>query len=86
MLSVSHIIKLQKWFSLQIQKMKQPSQSPVVYKFTGRGFSCNYISKIERTLHERTEEHAYSKKKTNEQSAIYETIHIMNYAFLNLPP
>ena len=55
-------------------KDKTPSlnQSFVVYKCTCPGCSCNYTGKTERTLHERTEEHAYPNKKSNEQSAIYE--------------
>ena len=40
--------------------------------FTCPGCSCNYICKTERTFHERTEEHAYPNKKSNEQSGIYE--------------
>ena len=39
--------------------------------FTCPGCSCNYIGKTERNLHERTKEHAYPNKKSNEQSAIY---------------
>ena len=38
------------------------SQSSLVYKFTRPGCSCNYIGKTERTLHKRTEEHAYPNK------------------------
>ena len=53
-------------------KTSSLSHSSVVYKFTCPGCSCNYIGKTERTLHERTEEHAYSNKKSNEQSAVYE--------------
>ena len=34
------------------------SHLSVVYKFTCPGCSCNYIGKTERTLNERTEEHA----------------------------
>ena len=48
------------------------SQSSVVYMFACPGCSCNYIGKTERTLHERTDEHAYSNKKSNKQNAIYE--------------
>ena len=48
------------------------SQSSIVYRFTCPGCSCNYIGKTERTLPERTEEHAYHKKKSNKQSAIDE--------------
>ena len=59
-------------------KDKTPSlnQSPVAYKFTCPGCSCSYNSKTERTLHERTEEHVYPNKKSNEQSAIYEHLSI----------
>ena len=55
-------------------KDKTPSliKSSVVYKFTCPGCGCNYIGKTERTLSEKTEEHAYPNKKSNEQSAIYE--------------
>ena len=62
-------------------KDKTPSlnQSSVVYQFTCPGCSCNYIGKTERTLHERTEEHAYSNKKSNEQSAIYEHLSTCPY-------
>ena len=76
MLSLSYIIKLQKFRSFTNTKDKTPSlsQSSVVYKFTCPGCSCNYIGKTERTLHERTEEHAYPNKKSNQQSAIYENL------------
>ena len=53
------------------------SQLSVVYKFTCPGCCCNFIGKSQRTLHERTEEHAYPNKKNNEQSAIYE--HLSTY-------
>ena len=48
------------------------SESSDVYKFTCPSCSCNYIGKMEQTLHERTEEHRYPNKKSNKQSAIYE--------------
>ena len=51
---------------------KDKTPSSVVYQFTRPGCSCNYIGKTERTLLEKTEEHAYSNKNSNEQSAIYE--------------
>ena len=57
--------------------MPSLSQSSVVYKFTCAGCSCNYTGKTERTLHERTVEHAYPNKKSNEQNAIYE--HLSTY-------
>ena len=60
------------FFTNTKDKVLSLSQSSVVYQFTCPGCSCNYIGKTERTLHERTEEHAYSNKKSNEQSAIYE--------------
>ena len=47
-------------------------QSSVVCKFTWPGCSCNYTSKTDQTLQERTEEHAYPNKKSNKQSATYE--------------
>ena len=48
------------------------SQSSLVYKFTCPGCSSSYVGKTERTLFERTEEHAYPSKKKNDQSAIFE--------------
>ena len=60
------------FFTNTKDKTSSLSQSSVVYQFTCPGCSCNYIGKTERNLHERTEEHAYCNKKSNEQSAIYE--------------
>ena len=60
------------FFTNTKDKTPSLSQSSVKYKFTCPGCSCNYIGKMEWTLHERTEEHAYPNKKSNEQSAIYE--------------
>ena len=60
------------FFTNTKDKTPSLSQSFVVYKFTCPGCSCNYIGKTERTLHERTDEHAYSNKKSNKQNAIYE--------------
>ena len=60
------------FFTNTKDKTPSLSQSFVVYKFTCPGCSCNYIGKTERTLHERTDEHAYSNKTSNEQNAIYE--------------
>ena len=48
------------------------SQSSLVYKFTCAGCSSSYVIKTERTLFERTEEHAYPSKKKKGQSAIFE--------------
>ena len=48
------------------------SQLSVVYKFTCPGCSGSYIGKMERTLHEKMEEHAYPYIKSNKQSLIYE--------------
>ena len=48
------------------------SQSSLVYKFTCPGCSSSYVGKTDRTLFERTEEHAYPSKKKNDQSAIFE--------------
>ena len=62
------------FFTNTKDKTPSLSQSSVVYKFTCPGCSCNYIGKVERTLHERTEKHAYPNKKSNEQSAIYEDL------------
>ena len=59
--------------------MPSLSQSSVVYKFTCVGCSCNYTGKTERTLHERTVEHAYPNKKSNEQNAIYEHLSTCPY-------
>ena len=55
-------------------KDKSPllSQSSLVYKFTFPGCSSSYVDKTDRTLFERTEEHAYPSKKKNDQSAIFE--------------
>ena len=64
------------FFTNTKDKTPSLSQSPVAYKFTCSGCSCSYNSKTERTLHERTEEHAYPNKKSNEQSAIYEHLSI----------
>ena len=49
------------------------SQSFVVYKFKCPGCNCSYIGKTERTLFERTREHAY-ENNNKDQSAIYEHI------------
>ena len=59
------------FFTNTKDKTPSLSQSSVVYKFTCPGYGCNCIRKTERTLHQRTEEHAYPNKKSNEQSAIY---------------
>ena len=60
------------FFTNTKDKTPSLSQSSIVYQFTCSGCSCNHIGKTERTLHEKTEEHGYSNKKSNEQSAIYE--------------
>ena len=60
------------FFTTTKDKTPSLSQSPVVYKFTCPGCSCNYTGKTEQTLHERTHEHVYPNKKSNEKSAIYE--------------
>ena len=72
MLSLSHYKATEMFYANTIDKTPSLSQSSVVYKFTWPGQSCNYIGKTERTLHERTEEHTYPEKKSNEQSAIFE--------------
>ena len=48
------------------------SQSSVVYKFVCPRCKSCYVGKTDRTLHERTKEHAYAKGNKNEQSAVYE--------------
>ena len=47
-------------------------QSSVVYKFVCPCCSSSYIGKTERTLWERTEEHAYENNNQKEQNTIYE--------------
>ena len=53
-------------------KISLLSQSSVIYKFVFPGVSSSYIGETERTLLERTEEHAYKNNNQKEQSAIYE--------------
>ena len=48
------------------------AQLSLVYKFTCPGCRSSYMGKTERTLVERTEERAYSSKKKNDQSVIFE--------------
>ena len=60
------------FFTNTKDKTPSLSQSSVVYQFICSGCSCNYTVKTERILHEKTEEHAYSNKKSNEKSVIYE--------------
>ena len=48
------------------------SQSLVIYKFVCPGCKSYYVRKTDRTLHERTKEHAYVKDDKNEQSPIFE--------------
>ena len=50
------------------------SQSSIIYKFVCPGCKSCYVGKIDRTLHERTKEHAYAKGNKDEQSAIYENL------------
>ena len=78
------------FFTNTKDKTPSLSQSSVVYQFTCPGCSFNCIGKTEQTLHERTEEHAYSNKKNNEQSKIYEHLstcphyrHIVNLFNVN---
>ena len=60
------------YFTNKKDKTSLLSQSSVVYKFVCPGCSFSYIGKTERTLWERTEEHACKKNNWNKQSAIYE--------------
>ena len=62
-------------------KDKSPflSQSSVIYKFVCPGCKSCYIGKTDRTLHERTKEHAYAKGNKNEQSAIYEHLSLCTH-------
>ena len=60
------------YFTNTIDKIPLLSQSSVVYKFVCPCCSSSYIRKTERTLWERTEEHAYKNTNQKEQSAIYE--------------
>ena len=92
---VKFILKYQttklSFFTNTKDKLSPLSQSSLVYKFNCPGCNSSYIGKTERTLHERTAEHAYENKKNEEQSAIYEHIstcpnydHIQNmFATLN---
>ena len=60
------------FFTNTRDKTPSLSQSSVVHKFTCPACSCSYIGKTERSLHERTEEHAYPNKKRSKQSGIYQ--------------
>ena len=62
-------------------KDKSPflSQSSVIYKFVCPGCKSCYVGKTDRTLHERTKEHAYAKGNKNEQSAIYEHLSLCTH-------
>ena len=73
---VTHKTTKISFFTNTKDKTPSLSQSSVVYKFTSPGCSCNYIGKIERTLRERTEEHAYPNKKSNKQKTIYEHLSV----------
>ena len=79
MLSLSYTTKIS-FFTNAKDKTPSLSQSFVVCTFTCPGCSCSYIGRMERTLHERTEEHGYHNKKSNEQSAIYKHLfHVNNH-------
>ena len=67
---VTHL-KTAKMLFFTNTKDKTPSLS-ILCKIRYPGWSCNYIGETERTLHERTKEHAYPNKKSNKQSVIYE--------------
>ena len=60
------------YFTNTKDKISLLSQSSVVYKFVCPGCSSSYIGKTERTLWERTKEHAYKNNNQKEQSTIYE--------------
>ena len=60
------------YFTNTKDKISLLSQSSVVYKLVCPGCSSSYIGKTERTLWERTEEHAYKNNNQKEQSVIYE--------------
>ena len=60
------------YFTNTKDKISLLSQSSVVYKFVCPGCSSSCIGKTERTLWERTEEHAYKSNIQEEQSTIYE--------------
>ena len=60
------------YFTNRKDKILLLSQSSVVYKFVCPGCSSSFIEKTDRTLWERTEEHAHKNNNLKEQSAIYE--------------
>ena len=62
------------YFTKTKVKISLLSQSSVVYKFVCPGCGSSYIGKTERTLWERTEEHAYKNNNQKEQSALYERL------------
>ena len=76
----SYIKKLYKSFKLEINvKFVTHYKTTKISFFTNTkytnnefGCSCSYISKMELTLQESTEEYAYPSKKSYEQSAIYQ--------------
>ena len=55
------------------------SQSSIICKFVCPGCKSCYAGKTDRTLHERTKEHAYAKGNKNEQSAIYEHLSLCTH-------
>ena len=60
------------YFTNTKYKLSLLSQSSVDYKFVCPGYTSSYIRKTERTLRERTEEHAYKNNNQKQQSTIYE--------------
>ena len=62
-------------------KDKSPflSKSSVIYKFVCTGCQSCYIGQTDRTLHERTKEHAFAKGNKNGQSAIYEHLSLCTH-------
>ena len=67
------------YFTNTKEKTSFLSQSSVTYKFVCPGCKSYYVGKTNRTLHERTKEHAYAKGNKNEQSAIYEHLSLCTH-------
>ena len=67
------------YFTNTKDKTPSLSQSSVIYKFVCPGCKSCYVGKADRTLHERTKEHAYAKGDKNEQSAIYEQLSLCTH-------
>ena len=67
------------YFTNTKDKTPFSSQSSVIYKFVCPGCKSCYVGKADRTLHERTKEHAYVKGDKNEQSVIYEQLSLCTH-------